>query len=543
MNATTSTLPDMAGKTDDSPRGTRPAGVPPHDLVDRLGEILDRRPAVGLAVGVVRGGRLELIHGHGVADVGSRSPITQDTVFRIGSITKTVTAIAIMQLWERGLVDLDAPASDYLRAFRLVPASESWRRVTLRHLLTHTAGIPDVRRLSDLLHAGLTPSDGRPPLLNVAFGQPLPSLAEHYRSGLRVVVEPGSAFAYSGPGYATLGQIIEDVTGEPLDRYLRERIFMPLGMTDTDLTRSERLATRLAIGYVLRATGPRAVPDRDWIGVAGGGVYSTPGDMARYVAALLGGGTNEHGRVLQPATLATMFAPQSQPDPRLPGMGLGFFRGEVGGHQTVSHGGILPGFNAELLVAPEDGIGLFGLTNGSSGAFAWLPIELEGLLRQVLGLPANERRPSVPHQPQVWTALCGRYGFPPRIADVRERLSMGGGVEVFVRDGRLMARVLTPIPALYRGLPLEALDESDPYLYRLDLSALGMAPVRAVFASVIDGRATAIHTDLGGMPWSLVRLNDATPWRRLAPALGALALAGVLAALRRRSRRHEEMQP
>jgi CubicO group peptidase (beta-lactamase class C family) len=540
MTAATASRSEVSGQAEDRADGRMPmASVA--DFRDLIGEILDRRPAVGLALGVVRDGRLEFFRGHGLADIASGTRITEDTVFRIGSITKTVTAIAVMQLWERGTVDLDAPVSDYLHPFRLVPASEGWRPVTLRHLLTHTAGIPDVRRLSDLLHAGLTPSDGRPPLLNVAFGRPLPSLAEHYRSGLRVVVEPGSAFAYSNHGYATLGQIVEDVAGERLDRYFREHVFEPLGMTDTDLVRSEHLSGRLATGYVLRAGGPRPVADRNWIGAAGGGIYSTPRDMARYVAALLGGGANEHGRVLQPATLAAVFAPQYQPDPRLPGMGLGFFRGEVDGHRTVAHGGILPGFNSELLVAPEDGIGLFALTNGSSGAFAWLPIEIESLLRQLLGPPADERRPNVPHQPHVWAALCGRYGFLARIADVRERLSMGGGVEVFVRDGRLMARVLTPIPTLYRGLPLESLHESDPYLYRLDLSGLGMGQVRAVFAPIIEGRATAIHTDLGGMPWSLVRLNEATPWRRRVPALGALALAGVLAALRRR-RRHEEMQ-
>jgi CubicO group peptidase (beta-lactamase class C family) len=521
----------------------RPAMPAPEDELDTsVREILQYRPAVGLALGVIRDGRLAFFHAHGLADVTSGTPITQDTVFRIGSITKTVTAIAIMQLWERGLVDLDVAASRYLRAFKLVPASEDWRPATLRHLLTHTAGIPDVRRLSDLLYAGLTPSDGRPPLLNVAFGQPLPSLVEHYSGGLRVVVDPGSAFGYSNPGYATLGQIVEDVTGEPLHRYLRERIFEPLGMTDTDLVRSDRLASRLATGHVLQDRGPRAVADRDWFGAAGGGLYSTPRDMARYVAALLGGGTNDHGRVLEPATLATMFAPQYQPDWRLPGMGLGFFRGDVDGHRTVSHGGILPGFNSELLMAPEDGVGLFALTNGSSGAFVWLPIELESLLRQLLGGSKSERRPSIPHQPHVWAALCGTYGFSPRVADVRQRVSLGGGVDVFVRDGRLMARVRMPIPALYRGLPLEALDESDPYLYRLDLSGWGMGQVRAVFAPVIDGRATAIHTDLGGMPWSLVRRNEATPWRRFGQALGALAVVGVLGALRRRRRRHPEIE-
>jgi CubicO group peptidase (beta-lactamase class C family) len=87
-----------------------------------VGAILNRRPAVGLAVGVVRNGRLEFFHGHGVADIASNTAVTEDTVFRIGSITKTFTAIAVMQLWEQGRINLDVPVNDYLRAYRLVPA-------------------------------------------------------------------------------------------------------------------------------------------------------------------------------------------------------------------------------------------------------------------------------------------------------------------------------------------------------------------------------------------------------------------------------------
>ena len=224
----------------------------------------------------------------------------------------------------------------------------------------------------------------------------------------------------------------------------------------------------------------KPVPDRDWIGAGAGGIYSTARDMARFVAALLGGGANEHGRVLESATLATMFEPHYQPDARLPGMGLGFFRAEAAGHRLVFHDGILPGFNSELLVAPDDGIGVIGLTNGSSGAFAWLAVELGRLLRELLGLPEDAVRNDVPHHPEVWAELCGRYVFPPRIADLRQRLMLGGGAEVFVRGGRLMVRLLTPVPALYRGLPLDPDDESDPYVFRLDLSQFGMAlgPVR-----------------------------------------------------------------
>jgi CubicO group peptidase (beta-lactamase class C family) len=507
------------------------------DLSARVKEILNRRPAVGLAVGVVRDGRLEFSNGHGLADIATQMPITEDTVFRIGSITKTLTAVAVMQLWEQGLVDLDAPADDYLRGFQLIPAQGGWPPATIRHLLTHTAGISDVRRVSDLLQAGLTPSDGRPPLLNVAFGQSLPPLADHYRGGLQVVVAPGSTFAYSNPSFATLGQIVEDVSGQPLDRYFREHIFEPLGMVDSDLVRTERIASRLATGYAFGRRGAKPVPDRDFIGAAAGGVYSTPRDMARYIVALVGGGENEHGRVLQSSTLATMFEPHFQPDPRVPGMGLGFFRGVIGGHPVVYHDGILPGFNTELLVAPDDGVGVFAVTNGSSGAFAWLQIELDRLLRHLLRVP-EDGAGDVAHHPEVWATLCGRYVLPPRIADLRERLMLARGVEVFVRGGRLMARVLTPVPALYRGLPLQPADEADPYVFRLDLTAFGMASVRVVFGPVVDGRATAAHTDVGGQPWSLVRRGDAATGRRwLRPALGALAAACLVRALRRPGRR------
>ncbi len=120
-------------------------------LTARVGEVLNRWPVAGLAVGVIRGGSLAWFHGYGVADVSSGTPVDQDTVFRIASVTKTITAVAVMQLQEQGMVDLDAPASRYLRAFRLIPARAGYRPVTLRHLLTHTSGVRAVRKLSDLL--------------------------------------------------------------------------------------------------------------------------------------------------------------------------------------------------------------------------------------------------------------------------------------------------------------------------------------------------------------------------------------------------------
>jgi CubicO group peptidase (beta-lactamase class C family) len=294
--------------------GQAPPGIDEADLTARVAGVLGRWPSAGLAVGVVREGSLAWFLGHGVADVRSKAPITEDTVFRIGSLTKTFTAIAVMQLWEQGLVDLDAPANDYLRSFQLVPAKASFRPATVRHLLTHTAGVGYWRRLSDLIRPGVGSGDR-------AGRSGAPPLADYYRKGLPVEVEPGTKWVYSNHGFAVLGQIVEGVSGQSLDRYLRDHIFEPLGMEHTDLIRSGRVRPRLATGYVLRPGGLEPVADREVPTPGGGGMYSTAGDMARYVAALLRMGAGEHGSVLKPATVASMFQPHFQPDPRAPGMG------------------------------------------------------------------------------------------------------------------------------------------------------------------------------------------------------------------------------
>jgi CubicO group peptidase (beta-lactamase class C family) len=514
------------------------------ELKSRIDAILNRHPAVGLAVGVVRDGRLAFFHGQGVADIVSSTPITADTVFRIGSITKTFTAIAVMQLHEQGLIDLDAAANDYLRAYELVPAKAGLQPATVRHLLTHTSGIPEARHVCDLFHPEAGPFEGRPLHLSVKFGEPLPSLAEYYRGGLRVVAQPGTAFAYSNHGFATLGQILEDVSGMALERYFRERIFEPLGMKDTDLVRSKRVASRLATGYALGRRGAKAVPDRDWTGPGGGGIYSTTRDIARFAAALMGGGAGEHGSVLEPATLATMFEPHHRPDPRLPGWGLGFARAEAGTHRVVGHDGILPGFNSDLLVAPDDGVGVVAFTNGSKSAFMWMETEFKRLLGQLLDVPDEGVRTDIPHHPEVWQELCGRYRLPPRISDLRGRLTIAGGIEVFVRGGRLMIRGLALIPALYRGLPLHPDDEDDPYVFRLDLSGLGMSTVRVVFGRDLASGTAAVHTSLGGQPLSLIRRPTEGRVRGpFAAALGALLVATATRSVTRRRQRSKEGGP
>ena len=497
------------------------------EMKARVGHILNRWPAVGLAVGVVRNGGLEFFHGHGFADIASNTPVTEDTVFRIASITKTFTAIAVMQLWEQGLLDLDAPANDYLRAYRLIPAKASFRAATVRHLLTHTAGIREVLHLSGLLRL-------RDLGETVRLGRPVPSLAEYYRGGLRIDAEPGTRFTYTNHGFATLGQLVEDVSGTSLDRYFREHIFDPLGMNDTDLIRSERVKSRLATGYELRSDGANPVTDYEVITVGGGGAYSTPRDMARYLAALLGGGTSEHGSVLKPATMAAMFEPQYQPDPRVPGFGLGFFRTNLGGHLAVEHDGILPGFDSQIFLAPDDGVGVMAFANGARRGMHWLAPEVGGLLRRLLGVPDEVIRTDVPHHPEIWGDLCGWYRFSTYPGDPA-KFAIGAGAEVVVRRGQLMIRALSPIPALYRGFVLHPDDHKDPYVFRIALPWFGIGTGRVIFSREPGVGTTALHLDFA--PLSFQKQTARTnPRLWVTGALGALAVATTASAVRRRSR-------
>lgn len=498
------------------------------DLRARVAEIRNRWPTVGLAVGVVSDGSLEFFCGNGFADIASKAPISEDTVFRIGSITKTFTAIAIMQLWEQGRVGLDAPASQYLRAYRLVPANAGFGPPTVRHLLTHTAGIREVLHPSGLLRL-------RDLGETVKLGRPVPSLAEYYRGALRYHTEPGTSFMYTNHGFATLGQIVEDVSGRPLASYLREHVFEPLGMANTDLVRSERVRAHLATGYELRSDGARAVVDYEPVTVGGGAAYSTPSDMSRYLAALLGGGANEHGAVLRPATMAAMFQPQYQPDPRIPGMGLAFFRFDLGGHPAVEHDGILPGFDSQILLAPSEGLGVMAFANGAKRGLHWLGPEIAGLARGLLGIAAPGIRTDLPHHPEIWADLCGWYRFSAHLTDPA-KFAIGPGAEVLVRHGQLMIRALSPIPGLYRGFLLHPDDDDDPDVFRIELPWLGIGTGRVVFGRRRPGiGTTAIHLDFAPLSFEKQPTGvNPRPW--VPRALAGLGVAGAAAAIHRRGR-------
>ncbi|WP_082392934.1 serine hydrolase domain-containing protein [Nocardia arizonensis] len=449
--------------------------------------MLGRRAMVGAVIAVIRDGRVESLTAHGMSNTAARRPVTEDTVFRIASITKTFTAIAVMRLWEQGRVDLDAPAQEYLRAYRLVTDRPEFPPPTLRHLLTHTAGIGETARPGRLA----LPDFGE----SVEPGRAVPTLAEYYRGALAVHAEPGTRWTYSNHGFATLGQIVEDLSGVPLAVYLREHVFEPLGMHDTSLSPWGYPQARLATGYTFHRRGPRAVPMREMVTAGAASAYSTARDMGRYLAALMGGGANEFGAVLAADTLAMMFEPHYQPDSRLPGMGLGFFRAELGGHRLVEHQGVLTGFDSQIWVAPEDRVGVMAFTNGAHRAVLWLPAETSNLMRRLLGTEEDGIREDLPQRPAIWDALCGDYRVPRRLTDVRTRAMVGAGLRVQVRGGRLVLRVLSPLPALYRGIPLHPDDPDDPWVFRVDLAEHGLGSLRVVFAPSPLSGSTAMYLE------------------------------------------------
>lgn len=216
-------------------------------------------------------------------------------------------------------------------------------------------------------------------------------------------------------------------------------------------------------------------------------------------------------------------------------MGLAFWRGNVGGHHVVEHGGILPGFNSQIFVAPDDGVGVIAFTNGASRAMLWLPGETAGLLNDLLGVPDDGIRTDIPHHPEIWADIRGWYYLPARLTDARARSMVGAGVEVFARGGQLRLRLLSPIPALYRGFPLHPDDDEDPYVFRIDLSRFGIGTGRVIFSREPGAGTTAVHLDL--MPLSLVKRPAATNPRLWATgALGALTVAATVTAIRRQIR-------
>ncbi|MEV5410294.1 serine hydrolase domain-containing protein [Thermopolyspora sp. NPDC052614] len=272
----------------------------------------------GWLVLVSRGGEIAYLSTYGARDIASGAPVETDTLFRMYSMTKPVTSVAAMMLYEEGRITLNDPVADYIPSFGDVrvyesgPASAPVTRpadepVRIWHLLTHTAGLVygwQRAGVVDELYraAGLT--QGIP-------DDDLAGFADRV-AGLPLLFEPGSRWNYS-VATDVLGRVIEVVSGMPFDRFLAERVFGPLGMSDTGFRVEEGKADRLASLYTT-SLGGRAVPAAGGDAVlrptrapsGGAGLVSTAGDYHRFTQMLLRGGELDGMRLLGPRTLAYM---------------------------------------------------------------------------------------------------------------------------------------------------------------------------------------------------------------------------------------------
>ena len=442
----------------------------------------NERALAGLAAGVVKDGQVVYAKGFGMADSQSGILISTDTSFRIGSISKTFTAIGLMQLCEEGRFKLDDPVNNHLKAYKVAQPPSS-PPVSFRHLLTHTSGVGELRRLSDLLKPtiGLACKPGS-----------LPTLGAYYTPALKAEVAPGLKWAYANHGFATLGQLVEDISGRPFAQYMLDQVFRPLGMDRTDYTLSERVRATLAQGYRMRRRGLRPVPYREIIPFPAGSVFSSVNDMVKYLAALLNGGANDAGRILKPDTLATMMAPHYQLDSRMAALGLAFMIEQVDGIRTAGHDGVWPGFVSSMRFAPDDGVGAVVFTNTTT-----LPLDgvALALIRHALDADNSAPRKAILEQPTLWNELCGTYR-PPRGFKTNLRIWMlGGALRIFVKRGHLMVGGRHPFGPVRRGLLLHGADPADPLLFCAELEGLR---VTVLFKRNATGRVDTMEVAAPG---------------------------------------------
>lgn len=353
--------------------------------------------------------------------------VRSDTCFRIGSITKSFTAVALMQLAEKGLVDIEADVSDYLPGFH--PANpfagaESGplgAHVSLRKLMTHTAGIVREPKSGHYLDAL------RPPLAE--------TVAELGRSTLKQ--DPSSGVMhYSNAGIAVVGRVIETVSGQCYCDYLTVNVLQPLGMNNSYCEVPPDIGGKLAPADMWTLEGDTPAPVFNLGGSPAGGILSTTGDMARYAQCLLRGGFAPDGRrVISPASLRQMWTPFGRRpeghDKALAGYGMCFGVGDVDGWISVGHGGAIYGYASQMLLLPAAGIGVLIFATLDFANQIASRLGTDGL-RIVLGerrmgrhLERTQRPPAI--DDEQFARLPGHY---------RDEAS-GEVVEVKAKSGRL----------------------------------------------------------------------------------------------------------
>jgi CubicO group peptidase (beta-lactamase class C family) len=306
---------------------------------------------------VMKAGRPLLREAYGQANYELDVPNTVETKFRLGSITKQFTAMAIMILAERGTLSVEDPISKHLES-----TPSAWDKITIRHLLTHTSGIPSYTGFPQMMSRTVR----------------LPATVEEIIGTFRektLEFEPGEKFTYSNSGYIVLGKIVERASGQDYESFLRQNICQPLEMKDTGYDQNMAILPRRAAGYarVLGVLANAPYIDMTWPHAAGA-LYSTVDDLARWDQALAA------GKLIGADSYQTMFTPVKG------SYAFGWFVREREGHKEIGHGGGIHGFSSSILRYPDDKLCVIVLNNVVPTRSEQIGRDLAAI---VLGLPTK----------------------------------------------------------------------------------------------------------------------------------------------------------
>jgi CubicO group peptidase (beta-lactamase class C family) len=376
---------------------------------DRIQEALARLRVPGVAIGILHEDR-EQIAGFGVTSVEHPQSVDGDTLFQIGSTTKTVTGTALMRLVEAGRFDLDAPVRRYLPEFRVADPDAS-TQATLRHLLTHTSGWA-----GDYFDGTGFGDDALARMIGRLVDRPQ-------------LTPVGTTWAYNNAGFYVAGRLIEIATARTYEDAVDELVARPLGMTVSGFNPWHAITHKVAVGHFASHGAPR-VAHPWWLERAAnpvGGMISSARDQLRYARFHLGDGTTSDGtRLLSPATMAAMQSAQVAGE--LGGAwALTWGIGHVGGARTVRHGGATNGQLSAFLMVPDRRFAITVLTNADIGNLLHDEV-VRATLKEYLGLENPEPTP-IAIAPPALAAYAGHYAGALQDIDLR------------VTDGALTAHV------------------------------------------------------------------------------------------------------
>ena len=374
---------------------------------------MKKQDVTGLSIALVDDQRVVWADGFGYADKAGKVPASPETVYRVASISKLFTATAVMQLAERGKLDIDRPLRDYLPEFSIRTRFPGSAPVTPRTLMTHHSGLP-----SDYLK-GMWTRDPEP------FTKVVDRIGEEYAAN-----PPDTVFSYSNLGVTLLGHAVERIAGRDFAAHMQDCVILPLGMTRSSFSTGPDRSARAAKGY-RKGREAEEYPLRD---VPAGGLNSSVLDLSRFVRMVFAGGKAGDRQILEPETLAEMLRPQNAGVPLDLGfrIGLGWMLGGLDGtdmRQTgtvARHSGATFLYHGQLIVLPDRKLGVVVLSNSATAGSVVNKVATEALelaLEAKTGVRQPERKKSAEGKGRLSEEVLqnyeGRYATLAGVVDIR----------------------------------------------------------------------------------------------------------------------------